>query len=69
MGDTTWFRMTNKQITQAINRYARRHTFYARTVRVCTSLYGEAMKEWRENFLIKQNREIRKNLPGGSRIS
>ena len=39
-------KLTKKQLTQAIRAYARRHGFYARTVRTCTSLRYAAVKEY-----------------------
>lgn len=41
-------KLTSKQLTQAIQRYARRHGFYARTVRTMTSLRLAAIAEWKE---------------------
>ena len=37
--------MTRKQLTQAIQQYARRHGYYARTVRTVTSLRLAAIRE------------------------
>jgi len=36
---------TRSQVTAAVSRYARRHGYYARTVRDVTSLFREAMAE------------------------
>lgn len=41
-------RMTRKEITKAVRRYARKYGFTASTVRVCTSLRTEALQEYRE---------------------
>lgn len=40
-------RIGQRERTRAIARYARRHGWYARTVRTCTSLRYAAMAEWR----------------------
>lgn len=40
-------KLTKKEITRAIQRYARRHDFYARTVREVSSLFYAALAEWR----------------------
>ena len=37
--------MTTKQLTQAIQKYARRHGYYARTVRAVTALRIAAIRE------------------------
>lgn len=39
-------KITHKQQTQAIAQYARKHGYYARTVRAVTSLRYEAIKLW-----------------------
>lgn len=40
-------RLHGKELTKAIERYARRHGWYARTVRTVTSLRYDAVNEWR----------------------
>ena len=37
--------MTRKQLTKAIQQYARRHGYYARTVRAVTALRIAAIRE------------------------
>ena len=41
-------KLTRKELTQAIARYARRHNHYASTVRAMTVLRLAAIKEWRD---------------------
>lgn len=43
-------KLSRKQVTQAVNRYARRHGFYARTVRAVTSLRFAAVREYLERL-------------------
>ena len=40
-------KLTRKELTQAVQRYARKHGFYARTVRGMTVLRLAAIAEWR----------------------
>jgi len=40
-------KLTKKEITKAIARYARRHGYYARTVREVDSLWKAAIAEYR----------------------
>lgn len=40
--------MTRRDITKAVSCYARRHGFYARTVRTVTVLFRDAIREYRE---------------------
>ncbi len=40
-------KLTRRELTRAIARYARRHGYYARTVRACTALLLAAIAEWR----------------------
>lgn len=40
------FKLTRKEITAAVKRYARKHGFYHRTVRSITSLRRSAIAEW-----------------------
>ena len=40
-------KLTKKQLTQAVNRYARKHGYYARTVRTVSSLRYAAIQEYR----------------------
>ncbi len=40
------FEMTGDEMTQAIQRYARKHNEYARTVRQNTDLRSAAVREW-----------------------
>jgi hypothetical protein len=44
----TWRRLGKKELTQAIARYARRHGYYARTVRAVSELHLAARREWLE---------------------
>lgn len=39
-------KLSKKQLTQAVTRYARRHGHYVRTVRTMTSLRLAAIEEW-----------------------
>jgi hypothetical protein len=39
--------MPKKELSRAIQRFARRHGYFARTVRSMTSLRLAAMAEWR----------------------
>lgn len=39
-------RLTSKELTQAIRRSARRHGYYASTVRTCSRLLYRAIAEW-----------------------
>ena len=39
-------KLTSKELTKAIASYARRHGYYARTVRGMTSLRLAAISEW-----------------------
>ena len=41
-------KLTRSELTKAIARYARRHNFYARTVRAVSVLRQAAIKEWNE---------------------
>ena len=41
-------KLTAKERTQAIQQYARKHGFYARTVRHMTDLRYKAVAEWLE---------------------
>lgn len=41
-------RLRKRELTQAIARYARRHGFFARTVRAVSSIKFEAIREWQE---------------------
>lgn len=41
-------RLGKKELTQAIARYARRHGYYARTVRAVSALHLAARLEWLE---------------------
>ena len=40
-------RLTKSELTVAVQRYARRHGYYARTVRTVSSLFYAAIVEWR----------------------
>jgi hypothetical protein len=40
-------KLTKTELTKAIDRYARKHGYYAGTVRTCTSLLLAAIAEWR----------------------
>jgi len=40
-------KLTKKQLTEAIQAYARKHGYYVRTVRGMTSLRIAAISEWR----------------------
>lgn len=42
------FKLTRKELTTAVKRYARKHGFYHRTVRNVTSLRRSAIAEWLE---------------------
>lgn len=39
-------KLTRKEVTAAVKRYARKHGFYHRTVRTVTSLRRSAIAEW-----------------------
>lgn len=41
-------RLTRKQLTAAVARYARKHGYYARTVRTMTVLLRAAIDEYRK---------------------
>lgn len=46
-------KLPKTEITKAICRYARRHEFYARTVREVSSLFYAALAEWRASTEVK----------------
>lgn len=43
-------KLNNKQLTVAIARYARKHGYYTRTVRVVTTLFNSAILEYKESI-------------------
>lgn len=40
-------KLTRTELTQAIRRYARKHNYYASTVRTVSTLFYAAIAEWR----------------------
>lgn len=44
-------KLSKKQITKAVNRYARRYGYYARTVRTMSRLFYAAIAEYRKEVL------------------
>lgn len=48
MNATTTRKLTRKELTQAVARYARRHGYYARTVRAVTVLFNAAIAAHKE---------------------
>jgi hypothetical protein len=41
-------KLTSRELTEAVQGFARRHGYYARTVRTMTSLMLAAIAEWRQ---------------------
>ena len=41
-------KLTKSEMAKALARYARRHGYYARTVRTCSALRYAAIAEWRQ---------------------